>query len=110
MAVAMLCLLGTGFGAITFTSSIQTMVQLDVPDQLRGRVAGVWMVVFSGSVPLGALLTGRLSQGFGVEPVLIASGLLCGTLALALGASRILDRIGRRAIESDPIEPSMPPE
>ncbi|WP_169976548.1 MFS transporter [Tautonia rosea] len=110
MAVAMLCLLGTGFGAITFSSSIQTMVQLDVPDQLRGRVAGVWMVVFSGSVPLGALVTGRLSQWFGVEPVLVASSLLCGTLALTLGTSRILDRIGRRAIEAEPIEATINPD
>jgi MFS family permease len=97
MLVAMLCLLGTGFGGITFMSSIQTMVQLDVPDQLRGRVAGVWMVVFSGSVPLGALLTGKLSQLFGVEPVLMASGLICGAAAVALGSTGLIDRVGRRS-------------
>lgn len=109
MALAMLCLLGTGFGGITFMSSIQTMVQLDVPDSLRGRVAGVWMVVFSGSVPLGALLTGRLSQWFGVEPVLVASSILCGLVAMGLGMSGLIDRIGKRPIEARRPDPTVEP-
>lgn len=100
-ASAMLFLVGAGFGAITFTSSIQTMIQLDVPDVLRGRVAGVWMIVFSGSVPMGALLTGRLAQWFGVEPVLLASGLLCGAVALLLASSGLLDRVGRAPSPAD---------
>jgi MFS family permease len=101
MASAMLCLVGAGFGGITYMSSIQTMIQLDVPDALRGRVAGVWMIVFSGSVPLGALLTGRLAQGFGVEPILLASGILCGSVALLLGSSGLLDRLGHRPAAAD---------
>ncbi|WP_158633444.1 MFS transporter [Tautonia sociabilis] len=103
-AAAMLCLFGAGFGAITYTSSIQTMIQLDVPDRLRGRVAGIWLIVFSGSVPMGALLTGRLAQWLGVEPVLVASGVLCGAAALGLGSSRLLDRLGAHPRTRDPAE------
>ena len=109
MVSAMFCLLGAGFGAITYSSSIQTMIQLDVPDQLRGRVAGVWLIVFSGSVPVGALITGRLANQFGVEPVLVGSGALCGAVALTLGLSRFLERVGRPSSSSDHIEePSEP--
>ncbi|QDV33760.1 MFS transporter [Tautonia plasticadhaerens] len=108
-ASAMTCLLGAGFGAITFTSSIQTMIQLDVPDALRGRVAGVWMIVFSGSVPMGALLTGRLAQWFGVGPILLASGVVCGTVALLLGASGLLNRLGRPSAPTDRAEGQLDP-
>jgi MFS family permease len=110
MASAIGCLVGAGFGAITYMSSIQTMIQLDVPDSLRGRVAGVWMIVFSGSVPIGALLTGRLAQGFGVEVILLASGILCGSVAILLGSSGLLDRIGRGPEATDragePLDPT----
>jgi MFS family permease len=55
LIVAALCLLGAGFGAVVFYASAQTIIQLSVPDHLRGRVMGIWMIVYSGSVPLGAL-------------------------------------------------------
>jgi MFS family permease len=51
--MAALCLCGTGFGAIVFYSSTQTLIQTSVPDHLRGRIMGVWMLVYSGSVRWG---------------------------------------------------------
>ena len=101
MAAAMLCLFGTGLGAITFYSAAQMLVQLTVPDRLRGRIMGVWMIVFSGSVPLGAVLTGWLAQRFGVEPVLVASAIVCGTTAAIVGGSGLLHRVGRSAPEAE---------
>ena len=71
------CLLGAGFGASLFYSATQTVVQLTVPQHLRGRVMGVWMIVFSGSVPLGALWTGRRRAALGGDArhVLLGPGL-----------------------------------
>ena len=43
-----------------------TVIQFAVPDHLRGRIMGIWMIVYSGSVPLGALWTGRAAQSWGV--------------------------------------------
>ena len=54
LVAASTCLLGAGFGAVLFYSSSMTLIQLAAPDHLRGRIMGIWMIVYSGSVPFGA--------------------------------------------------------
>jgi MFS family permease len=83
LAAAAVCLLGVGFGAVIFYSSTQTLIQTSVPDHLRGRVMGIWMIIFSGSVPLGSLWTGRLALGWGVTSALGVSSCLCVVVAAA---------------------------
>jgi MFS family permease len=90
LAVASFCLLGAGVGAVLFYSSSMMVIQLAVPDRLRGRVMGIWMIVFSGSVPLGALWTGRAAQAWGVAPVMGLSATLCAAAALFVWASGVL--------------------
>lgn len=63
---AMLCLVGTGWGIITFFITANTTIQRQVPDQLRGRVMGIYSLAF-GLFPFGSLLTGCLTHAFGVE-------------------------------------------
>jgi len=84
------CLLGAGFGAVLFYSSSMTLIQLAVPDRLRGRVMGIWMIAYSGSVPLGALWTGRVAQSWGVAFVMGLSAVLCVAVALVVWASGAL--------------------
>jgi len=88
LSLAAACLLGMGFGAVVFYASALTVIQLAVPDHLRGRLMGIWMIVYSGSVPLGALWTGRAALAWGVAAVMAFSALLCvvvGLVALATG-------------------------
>ena len=88
-----LCLLGTGLGAIVFYAATQTMIQSAVPDILRGRVMGIWMIVYSGSVPLGCLWAGELAQAIGVGTVMVASAALCGALAVGVAMAAGLREI-----------------
>jgi MFS family permease len=81
LSLGSLCMLGAGFGAALFYASAQTLVQLASPDRLRGRIMGIWMIVYSGSVPLGALWTGRAAQSFGIAPVMGFSAVLCLVVA-----------------------------
>jgi MFS family permease len=88
LIAAATCLLGAGFGAVVFYASAQTIIQLDSPDHLRGRIMGIWMIVFSGSVPIGALWTGRAAVRWGVDVVMTYSAALCilaGVLAMVTG-------------------------
>ena len=80
--LAAVCMLGAGFGAVVFYASAQTIVQLDSPDHLRGRIMGIWMIVFSGSVPLGALWTGKAAALWGVDVVMASSALLCAVVGV----------------------------
>ncbi len=65
--------------AFVFSTSANTLLQLSVPDELRGRVLSVYMLLFAGSTPIGGLLIGSLSNVIGVSLTL----LLCATLCLA---------------------------
>lgn len=90
LAAAAFCLLGAGFGASVFYASTQTLIQLTIPDHLRGRIMGVWMVIFSGTVPLGALWTGRAANLWGVARVMSLSALVCIAVGLTLGRTGAL--------------------
>jgi hypothetical protein len=73
-----------------FYASTQTLIQLAIPDHLRGRIMGVWMVIFSGTVPLGALWTGRAASAWGVTRVMSGSAVVCLAVGLALRWSGVL--------------------
>ena len=90
LVAASTCLLGAGFGAVLFYSSSMTLIQLAAPDHLRGRIMGIWMIVYSGSVPFGALWTGRAAQSWGVSFVMGMSASLCVAVGLIVWASGVL--------------------
>jgi MFS family permease len=112
LVVASLCLCGVGFGAVVFYSSALTMIQLAVPDRLRGRVMGIWMIVYSGSVPLGALWTGRAAVAWGVGPVMVFSAFACVVVGLIVRGARVLEHAAepaRTPVGGPAAEPVEPP-
>ncbi len=44
------------------TALTTSLVQLIVPDHLRGRVVSIYMVAFRGGMPLGSLATGYVAS------------------------------------------------
>ncbi|CAN5563815.1 MFS transporter [soil metagenome] len=76
LPVAALALVACGLGMILTTVNAQATVQLLVPDALRGRVMSIYMLVFAGFVPFGALLVSQLVGRLGPRWGLLAVGLL----------------------------------
>jgi MFS family permease len=72
-----------GFGAVMFMSTSNTLVQTSVEDRLRGRIMGIWSVVFGGSLPLGSFLAGWVAQ-------LISPFLTIALFAVVLALSSFL--------------------
>ncbi|HEV2663200.1 MAG TPA: MFS transporter, partial [Ktedonobacteraceae bacterium] len=70
--LSLLLIAFVGFAQITFTAIANTTIQTVTPDHLRGRVMGVYMLVFNGSIPLGNLFTGGLAHLFGAPIALLA--------------------------------------
>jgi MFS family permease len=75
---------GSGFGVMMLDISANAITTALVPDRLRARVAGAYMVVNYGVRPIGALVGGALGTWIGLRPTLwIASvGALAGVLWL----------------------------
>jgi len=88
--VAGACLTAIGLGAVAVFATAQTLIQSSVPDELRGRVAGLWMIAYSGSVPLGSLWAGWAAQRVGVGWVMAGSAVGCLGAAVAIGVSDML--------------------
>ncbi len=72
-----------GLGGIAMAATANTVIQLAVPDRLRGRVMSVYTTVFAGSTPIGGLLMGGLASRAGVDVSLLVSGGLCAVIGLA---------------------------
>lgn len=62
LPVSLLCLGLVGFAYVTLATNNSTIVQSTVPDELRGRVIGLFALMYSGGEPLGALAVGLLSD------------------------------------------------
>jgi MFS family permease len=80
LALAFLSLVGFAFISQNATSN--TLVQAIVPDELRGRVMGVYSLLFFGSAPFGSLLAGAVAQAFSPTVAVVAGALI--TLVFAL--------------------------
>ena len=72
-SLASIVIVGWAFTTINNTSN--AMVQTQLPDEIRGRVMGVYIWIFFGSGPLGALLAGYLATALG-EPMAVRVGAL----------------------------------
>jgi MFS family permease len=83
-------LVPTGVALITFSTLANSSVQLSVPADMRGRVMGIYMLVFLGGAPLGAPLTGWVAEQFGTRISMIAGAAISvlATLTVAVVLAR----------------------
>lgn len=74
-ALSMLALALAGFALISQLAVTNTLIQLAVPDDLRGRVLSAYTWALGGFWPLGALLIGALGSWLGAgNAVLVSAG------------------------------------
>ena len=79
---ALACLLVAGFGMLLFFSTSNTVLQTIVPDEMRGRVMGVWSLVFGAMIPLGSLEAGAVAHWLGTPFALGVGAIICAAAAL----------------------------
>jgi len=73
-----------GLCAMTFTTSAQSYLQVNTPADMRGRLMGLYTMLFFAGTPLGAPLIGLLSDALGPRIGLVGGGAatLVGVLVL----------------------------
>jgi len=86
-------LVPTGIVLISFTTLTNSSVQLSVPAEMRGRVMGIYMLVFLGGAPLGSPLTGWIAEQFGTR-ISILAGAVISIAATAAVATLVARRKG----------------
>ena len=101
-AAALLLLVGLSFSV--WTAAAQSIVQLAVPDRLRGRVSSLLLLSLTGLTPVGSLITGALAEVGGTRLAYAVSGAvgIVVTLAGAAWLARSRSGVLRPAAGSSP--------
>jgi len=79
-------LVPTGLALLTFTTAANSATQLGTAPEMRGRVMGLYLLVFLGGTPLGAPLVGWVAEQFGPRVSLLAGGGVSALAAVAVAA------------------------
>lgn len=72
-----LLLVVVGWGMITQLATVNTLIQTDVPDDLRGRVMSLYTLVFLGFIPVGNLIVGTMAHYLGTPHAVAISASAC---------------------------------
>jgi MFS family permease len=71
-----------GFGLMVQMASINTLLQILVDDDKRGRVMSLYTMSFIGMAPFGSLIAGSAATHIGAPNTLRISGVLCIAAAI----------------------------
>jgi predicted MFS family arabinose efflux permease len=81
---AMALLVVAGWSSVSAFSTLNSLVQENAPDALRGRVLSVWGLAFRGGMPLGSLSAGFAVRRFGAPLAIGSYSAVLFALALLL--------------------------
>ena len=83
-ALALALLFAAGFLELSFSSMVQTLVQLNAPAAIRGRVIGLFNMASLGMRTFSGVIVGLVGSGIGVHSSLFVAALLMFVAANAL--------------------------
>jgi MFS family permease len=98
LPLALLLLAVAGCADVISAVFRNTIIQLAVPDSLRGRLAGLQIAVVTGGPRIGDLESGAVAAGFGNTVSVVSGGLAC--IAGALLLARALPGFRRQRMDS----------
>ena len=81
---SLLAMVGVGLGFMLAANTSNALIQTRVPDELRGRVMSVFVLIFFGSFPIGSLLAGQMAEILGEPVTLVVNSTLLLVYALIL--------------------------
>lgn len=100
MVVASFLLVLAGFAGSRCTSTVNTMLQMSIPDHFRGRLMSIFVMVFTGFVPFGSLVSGSLAHFFGARMVVFGGAFLSLILSVPFAKKYLFDEPAMPAHES----------
>jgi MFS family permease len=84
LPVALALLVCAGFSMILNNATLNALLQSLVPNRLRGRVMSVYVFMFLGMTPIGALQAGALSRAIGAPAALAAGAVALFLIVIAV--------------------------
>ena len=75
-------LFSAGACMVTAFATLSSLVQLNAPNEMRGRVMSIYMLAFRGGMPLGSLVSGYFATLIGAPMVIGINGVLLVLVAI----------------------------
>ena len=75
-------LFAAGACMVMVFATLSSLVQLNAPNEMRGRVMSLYMVAFRGGMPLGSLVAGWLATLTNATTVLTLNGIILSAVAI----------------------------
>lgn len=79
--LALVFIMCGAFGMMSILTITNTVIQINVPNQFRGRVISIFVMVLTAMLPLGSLMVGATSHLLGVQTTVLAEGILALIIA-----------------------------
>ncbi len=105
--LALLFIFMVGFGLVTHLSTGNSLMQLNVPNKLRGRIMSLFGLIVIGFAPTGSLLYGGVAHWLGPGPT-IASGSIMVAILVGLVLVRHPEILRFGSTELEPSEADSP--
>jgi MFS family permease len=77
ISIALVLLVFIGWGTVTQLVMMNTLIQTQVPDSLRGRVFSVYFWALQGVAPFGSIVIGWVAQTWNVPISAVFAGVTC---------------------------------
>ena len=74
---ALILIIIIGWGTVAQLTSMNTMIQVRVPNELRGRVFSMYFWALQGVAPFGSILIGWIAQSWNVPTAIVLGGATC---------------------------------
>ena len=85
--LSMLALALAGWGMVTHLATTNTLLQMQIPDAVRGRVMSAYLWAVVGMAPVGSLLLGSLAERWGAPNAILLGAVVC---ALSAGVMLVM--------------------
>lgn len=82
LACSLILMFLTGYGMVTIMASSNTIIQVNVEENKRGRVMSIYTMAFMGTAPLGSLFEGAVAEQIGVPYTFLLNGIIMFVLTL----------------------------
>jgi len=73
-----------GWAMVTQLALMNTLIQINIPDSLRGRVFSTYLWALQGVAPFGSLFIGWMAQNRGIPSTALVCGIACLVSVLSL--------------------------
>ncbi len=76
LSFALTFLAFSAFGMMSILTVSNTIIQVTVPNEFRGRVISIFVMVLTAMMPLGSLLVGTISHYIGAQNMVLIQGII----------------------------------